>query len=163
MSKLKVIISLLIAVFFFANIAAKAQIKEKINWINFNQLNDSISLKPKKVFVSFYADWCTFCKEMDETTFLDKSVIKTLNKDYYAVKMNVETRDTIIFGGQTFVNKRYKKVNPVHEIALLMASRKDKPFSLPAFILLDEKFIAKARYFQFLDSKNLISILSKLD
>lgn len=161
MKRSKIIISLLIGIFLFNNTAAKAQKKEKINWINFNQLSDSLTVKPKKVFVSFYADWCTFCKEMEESTFLNKNVIETLNNDYYAVKMNIETRDTIVFGGQTFVNKRYKKVNPIHEIALLMGSRKNKPFSLPAFILLDEKFIAKSRYFPFLDSNTLISILSK--
>ena len=111
--------------------------------------------------MSFYADWCTFCKEMDERTFLNKDIIKTLNNDYYAVKMNIETRDTIVFGGQTFVNKRYKKVNPIHEIALLMGSRKNKPFSLPVLIFLDEKFIAKSRYFQFLDANTMLTILTR--
>lgn len=153
------LVCLIFSLFIFNNEVAKAQNTEKINWINFNQLNDSISIKPKKVFVSFYADWCTFCKEMDESTFKSKDVIERLNNEYYAVKMNIETKDTVVFGGQTFVNKRYKKVNPVHEIALLLASRKNKAFSLPAFILLDENFLAKSRYFQFLDAKSLISIL----
>ncbi len=98
---------------------------------------------------------------MDERTFLNKDIIKTLNNDYYAVKMNIETRDTIVFGGQTFVNKRYKKVNPIHEIALLMGSRKNKPFSLPVLIFLDEKFIAKSRYFQFLDANTMLTILTR--
>ncbi|MEO6915086.1 MAG: thioredoxin family protein [Chitinophagaceae bacterium] len=138
-----------------------AQTPEKINWLTFSQLDDSLKVKPKKVFVDFYADWCTYCKEMEGSTFTDKKVIEMLNHDYYAVKMNVESRDTIVFGQQRFINKRSRKVNPVHEIALLMASRKDKPFSLPAFVVLDEKFSAKARYFQFLDAKSMIDILAK--
>lgn len=154
------LISLLLSTFLLYSKDAKAQRIEKINWINFKQLNDSLSINPKKVLVSFYADWCSFCKEMDESTFLNKEVIDLLNSNYYAVKMNIETRDTIIFGGQIFTNKRYKKVNPVHEIALLMGSRKNKPFSLPVFILLDEKFIAKSRYFQFLDTKAMLTILT---
>lgn len=161
MKKCILLTSLLFTILFFYHTDTKAQKLEKVNWINFNQLNDSLTTRPKKVLVSFYADWCTFCKEMDKTTFLDKNVVNILNSDYYAVKMNIETRDTIIFGGQTFINKRYKKVNPIHEIALLMASRKNKPFSVPALILLDEKFIAKSRYFQFLDANTLISILRK--
>ncbi len=161
MKKSITLITLLFATFLFYHKDVKAQKKEKINWINFNQLNDSLTVKPKKVFVSFYANWCTFCKEMDESTFLNEDVASILNKEYYAVKMNIETRDTIIFGGQTFVNKRYKKVNPIHEIAILMGSRKNKPFSLPVFILFDEKFIAKSRYFQFLDANSLLTILTK--
>ena len=119
----------LVLLLFNATFSVKGQSKEKINWISFNQLNDSLKTQPKKVFVDFYADWCLYCKEMNRTTFQDDLVIKELNENYYAVKMNIETEEEITFGGQTFVNKRAKKMNPVHEIALLLASRKNKPFS----------------------------------
>ena len=92
MKHLTYIFILILSSSFCVNLKTHAQKKEKINWINFNQLNDSLTVKPKKVFVSFYADWCTFCKEMEESTFLNKNVIETLNNDYYAVKMNIETR-----------------------------------------------------------------------
>jgi thioredoxin-related protein len=145
------------------NSYAPAQTPQKVNWISFSQLSDSLQLKPKKVFIGFYADWCTYCKEMERTTFTDAKVIDLLNHEYYAVKMNIESRDSIVFGGQTFVNNRLKKLRPIHEIALLMAGRKDKPFSLPAFVLLNENFIATARYFQFLDSISMLSILSNFE
>ncbi len=138
-----------------------AQESEQINWISFSQLNDSLKTNPKKVFVNFYADWCTYCKEMDRTTFVNQKVIDLLHHDYYAVKMNIESRDSILFGDQIFVNKRSKRVNPVHEIALLMAGRKNKPFSLPAFVVLNDDFTATARYFQFLDADSMVDILSK--
>lgn len=145
------------------SVSGFAQTSEKINWISFSQLNDSLKVKQKKVFVDFYADWCATCKKMDGSTYLNDSVIKKLNRDYYAVKMNVETSDTITFGNQVFVNKRVKRVNPVHDIALLLASRKNKPFSLPVIVLFDENFAATARYFQFLDATSLNNILSEVN
>ncbi len=135
------------------------QLTEKINWISFNQLNDSLQVNPKKVFVGFYADWCVYCKEMDRTTFQNEKVIKQLNENYYAVKMNIESDEKITFGNQTFINKKAKKINPVHEIALLLASRKNKPFSLPAYLVFNEKFEAQARYFQYLDPIALLKII----
>ena len=96
---------------------------------------------------------------MDRTSFQNKNVIKQLNENYYAVKMNIETDEKIIFGGQTFVNKRTKKMNPVHEIALLLASRKNKAFSLPAYIVFNENFEAQARYFQYLDVPAFLKII----
>lgn len=133
-----------------------------INWISFEQLHDSLQIHPKKVFIDFYADWCAPCLKMDEVAFKDPRVIKQLNKDFYAVKMDVETTDTIVFGQQTFTNKRANKRNPVHEIPLLLASRKDAPFTLPAMVLMDSKFNAQARYFQYLDAEQLLAILEKM-
>ncbi|QOW10240.1 DUF255 domain-containing protein [Kaistella flava (ex Peng et al. 2021)] len=152
-------LSIIIILFFASSTILYGQSSEKIRWISFNQLNDSLQVSPKKVFVNFYADWCVYCKEMERTTFKNDEVIKELNGNYYAVKMNIETDEEIIFGNQTFINKRIKKVNPVHEIALLLASRKGKPFSLPAYLVFDENFVARSRYFQFLDAPALLKIL----
>lgn len=146
---------------FGGNFTEAQQSAEKINWISFSQLNDSLLIKPKKVFVNFYADWCLYCKEMERTTFQDPEIIKILNEEFYAVKMDVESEEIINFGNQTFINKRTKKLNPVHELPLLLASRKNKPFSLPAFVLFDENFTAESRYFQFLDEDALLKILKK--
>ena len=136
-----------------------AQTGEAINWLGFQQLNDSLKIKPKKVFINFYAEWCIYCKEMERTTFTDTDLAKIFKDDFYAVKMNIESTDTIKFGGQIFVNKRSKRINPVHEIPLLMATQINKPFSLPAFVLLDENFTAVGRYFQFLSAEELVFLL----
>jgi len=44
----------------------------------------------KKVFVHFYADWCSTCKIMENKTFKDPAVIAALNQDYIPVKVNVD-------------------------------------------------------------------------
>ncbi len=137
----------------------QGQETEKINWLTFGQLNDSLAKNPKKVFINFYADWCTPCHKMDKKTYTDPRIIEKINKEYYAVKMNVESNDTIAFGGQIYTNQKINRPNPIHQIPLLMASRKDKPFSLPAIVLTNDKFVATDRYFQYLDAEQLLSIL----
>lgn len=139
--------------------AAFSQQEEAVHWLTFEQLEDSLQNNPKKVFIDFYADWCAPCLKMQRDVFTDEKIIQILNKEYYAVKMNVESTDTIHFGNEIFINERAKRRNPVHQIPLLMASRNDKPFSLPALVFFDEKFQAKARYFQYLDTKQLTEIL----
>jgi thiol:disulfide interchange protein len=44
----------------------------------------------KKMFVHFYADWCSTCKIMEKKTFKDPGVIAALNKNYVPVKVNVD-------------------------------------------------------------------------
>ncbi|MBB4079844.1 thiol-disulfide isomerase/thioredoxin [Lewinella aquimaris] len=131
-----------------------------VRWLSFSQLADSLKVSPRPVFVDFYADWCTACVRMDRRAFRHPEVVRLLNDRYYAVRMDVESPDTIVFGGQVFVNERLGRVNPIHQIPLLMAGRRGKPFSLPAMVLLDEQFSATARYFQYLSAEQLIEILS---
>ncbi len=138
---------------------AEAQEKQQINWISFNELHAAFIANPKPVIISFYADWCSECLKMEKITFQDQQIIERLNRDFYVVRMNVESKDTIRFGDQVFVNKRINRLNPVHEIALLLASRKDSPFSLPAIVFLDKEFAPRSRYFQYLDVRTMMSIL----
>ncbi|MDN3723190.1 thioredoxin family protein [Aequorivita sp. SDUM287046] len=131
-----------------------------VRWLKFEQLDDSLQMNPKKVFIDFYADWCAPCLKMQRDVFTDDKIIKILNENYYAVKLNVESTDTIHFGNQFFINERMHRPNPIHQIPLLMASQKNKPFSLPAIVILDEKFQARARYFQYLNVEQLNKILN---
>ncbi|UOY07571.1 thioredoxin family protein [Muricauda sp. SCSIO 64092] len=132
-----------------------------INWLDFEQLEDSLAIKPKKVFIDFYADWCAYCKKMDRAAFRDEGVVAQLSSNYYAVKMNVESKDTIYFGGDTFYNRELgKKRNPTHEIPLLLASREGSPFSLPAIVILDEKFQMSERHFEYIPPKVMLEILA---
>ena len=147
--------------FFFSSPNISAQ-KPEIHWISFEQLEDSLNTHPKKVFISFYADWCSYCKKMDRVAFRDPKVISLLNSNYYAVKMDVETRDTIAFEGTEFINTEWgKQRQPIHQIPLLLASRKKKPFSLPATVILDTSFRVKKRYFEYLSPGKMKRILKK--
>lgn len=76
---------------------------EKINWLGFEEAVAKAEKKSKPLFIDVYTNWCGWCKVMDRNTFTDPNIIKTINKNFYAVKFNAETRDTINFKGQDFV------------------------------------------------------------
>lgn len=159
MKLIKNIIAFFILLGCFSVVSLHAQ-KEQINWLSFEQLDDSLAVKPKKVLISFYADWCTYCKKMDQAAYQDPKVIAILNSEYYAVKMNAESKDTIVFEGKKFYNDQLGKYrNPIHQIPLLLASRKGYPFSTPATIILDEEFQVKKRNFQYISPKKMTRIL----
>lgn len=132
----------------------------EINWLNFEQLEVKLKEEPKPVFIYFYADWCAYCKKMDRHAFKDEEVIQLLSENFYAVKMNAETKDKIVFEGEIFINDEIETHrNPTHQLAKLLASRKNEAFSLPALILLNKDFEVIDRKFTYLTSNKMLELL----
>lgn len=81
--------------------SGKATSTDGINWMTLEEAEklNAKSKTKKKVFVDVYTDWCGWCKRLDATTYKDPAVVKYLNDNFYSVKLNAETRDTITFKG----------------------------------------------------------------
>lgn len=134
--------------------------KSNINWITFEQLEDSLKIKPKKIFISFYTNWCVYCKKMDNAAFKNNDIIKMLNTKYYAIQLNAETTDTLTFKKRSYINREFGKTRkPTHDIALLLGSRKNKPFTLPVLLILNQKLKIEERLFEYLSPQQLLSVL----
>ncbi len=136
--------------------------ESEIKWLDFEQLDDSLNVKAKPVLTYFYADWCVYCKKMERNAFKNPEVISLINQEFYAVKMNAESTDSIEFEGQIFINAQAaNRRNGIHQIPLLLANRKDRAFSLPATLVLDGNFRIRKRSFEYLTSENMISLLKE--
>ena len=85
---------LLVILFFAATVYVTAQ--EKIHWLTLKEATERNKQQPKKFLIDVYTEWCGWCKRMDATTFEDKAVVSYVNKNFYAVKLDAETKDTFI-------------------------------------------------------------------
>ncbi len=136
-----------------------AQQKE-IEWIGFEELEDSLKTESRPVFVYFYTDWCVYCKKMERNAFKDPKIISKLNRDFYPVKMNAESLKKIQFDGQVFTNEQARtKRNGIHQIPLILASRDDKPISFPVLMVLDENFRVKIKSYDYLTTDKMKLLL----
>ncbi len=75
---------------------------DAIVWLEIERAEELNSVKPKKFFIDMYTDWCYWCKQMDSKTFSDPEVISYVNKNYYAIKFDAETSDSIKFNDKTY-------------------------------------------------------------
>ena len=103
----------LFSTFFLSSIALlnfAQKHKGPINWISIEQASDLYQQNPKPLFIDVYTDWCGWCKRMDASTFQDASIAQYLNSNFYPVKLNAESSDSLRFMGKTYYNTQQKKV-----------------------------------------------------
>ena len=101
-----------------------------ITWLTWEQAQAAQKKNPKKIFVDVYTDWCGWCKRMDATTFENPAIAKYMSENFYCVKFNAETKETITFKGEAYKSDgRYSSL-----ATFLMQNR----MSFPTTIYLDE-------------------------
>ncbi len=89
----------LVAVFILTATVSKAQ---EVNWLSFEKALELNKVNPKPILVDLYTDWCGWCKKMDATTYKNEVLVKFINDNYYAVKMDGEGKKDITYQGKTF-------------------------------------------------------------
>jgi thioredoxin-related protein len=99
MKKLFLLIPVLIVMFCLSGSVVlagkKGQEADHINWHNYKQGMSLAKKENKRVYLHFYTDWCNFCKEMDQTTFRNPSIIKMLNKDFVAIRVDTNKETSV--------------------------------------------------------------------
>jgi len=72
---------------------------EVINWVTYEEATKLSQKKKKKIFIDVYTDWCGWCKKMDATTMKDPRIVAYMNKKFYAVKLNAESKKNSAYKG----------------------------------------------------------------
>ncbi len=107
----------------------------QINWLTWEEAQAKNQVEPRKFIIDVYTQWCGWCKKMDKATFQQPDISSYINKNYYAVKFDAETKTDI-----NFKNKPYKFVRQgssgYHELAAEITFGK---LSYPTLVFLDEK------------------------
>jgi thioredoxin-related protein len=107
----------------------------RINWLDFEKAIDLNAEEKKYILIDVYTDWCSWCKKMDATTFNDPAVIEYINENFYAIKMDAESKEAIayrevLYESKQFGNKMY------NELAVNLLSGK---MSFPSFVVLSKR------------------------
>lgn len=109
---------------------------QEIKWMTWEEAALANEKQPKKIFVDVYTDWCGWCKKMDVTTFKDPAIVEVMNKYFYAVKLNAEQKESIVWQKEEFKWMPGGR-NGANRLAYELL---EGQFSFPSFVMLDGEF-----------------------
>lgn len=126
-------IMILTVALMISNILAGQQ-GEKVHWYSIDEVDRILSENPKPLFIDSYTDWCSWCKRLDQDTFSDSIIANYLNKTFYPVKFNAESKEPVTFLGREFINDG--KAGKAHQLAVALMQGQ---LSYPTVIFMNEK------------------------
>jgi len=73
-----------------------------VKWMTLQEAMEKMKTQPRPIIMDFYTDWCGWCKQMMKTTYADPALAQYIDANFYPVKFNAETKDTIDYLGEKY-------------------------------------------------------------
>lgn len=113
-----------------------AEPQSLVKWVTLQEAEALNAKQPKPFIIDFYTDWCGWCKHMMRTTFSDPGIAGYINTNFYPVRFNAETKDTIIYRGEKYWNKSTGN-RPPHDLAIKLLQGK---LSYPTLLFINNDY-----------------------
>ncbi|MCT4581820.1 MAG: thioredoxin family protein [Flavobacteriales bacterium] len=127
--------------------------QDQIQWVVFEDLNDSLRANPKKVMIKIETSWCGYCKLMEKKVFNHKTTYKRLNDDYYFVRLDAEATQPIVFRNKQFQPASKKRGK--HQLAIAL-NGPENPISFPAIVVLNANLELEKRLNGYLKRRHFL-------
>jgi thioredoxin-related protein len=105
----------------------------RVQWVSFEDAQKLAKSAPKPLLINISTTFSITSRVMNATTYTDQYTADYINKHFYAVQFDPTTKDSISFGGKTYVNQGVS--HPFHDLALMLTNRQ---IGIPASIYLNE-------------------------
>ena len=128
-------------------------------WVDFKDLNDSLKKQAKPVLIFVYTDWCKVCKMQENAVFEDKEILEMLQQEVYALKLNAEGKDDLIFMGRKYAGANQ---NQYHQLAEFVGLVEGK-LSFPTIVYLGNNLELLQVYNRYISKNQIITTIKLLE
>lgn len=123
--------------------------------------DQKVKITPKNLIVFIHADWCNYCKAMENKTFANKNVQELMNGHFFYTELNAEEKRDIVFAGKTFKYKPAGMNTGLHELAFILGNIEGQ-VSYPTVTILNSEHEIIFQYTGFLSAKDFAAVLTKI-
>jgi thioredoxin-related protein len=128
-----------------------------VNWITFDEAYIKCKKNPRPIMIDVYTTWCGPCKMMSNQTFNNPEIAKYINDNFYAVKFDAESKDSVKFDKYVFVSSDISNPKAPHQFA---ASILDNQLAYPSIVFLNNQIQRLDILKGFMPPKNFEPILN---
>ncbi len=121
-------------VLFLVSFTVIGNTQNRVQWLSWEQAMEKNKVEKRKFVVDIYTDWCGWCKKMDKATFQNDRIARYINENYYAIKLDGESKQEIKFNGEVYKYQRSGR-RGYHELPAALMQGK---MSYPTVAFLDE-------------------------
>ena len=132
---------------------AQAQLK---SW-SFNDLDSLQGVEQRDIMIFMKAEWCKFCKVMENKVFQEKEVSDMLNESFWVVIFDGESNEQVRFRGKTYSFLPTGNNTGVHEFAVYLADSSGK-VSYPTLAVISPEEGIIFRYHSFLNKRQMLEL-----
>ncbi len=106
-----------------------------VKWYTIEQADSLQKNLPKPWIIDVYTEWCGWCVRMMQTTFANPGIANYINTNFYPVRFDAETHDTVLFREKTYINPNPQKKS-THQLAQFLLNGR---MSYPTIVYTDRK------------------------
>ena len=81
-------------------------VKNKIAWVKLEEAKELAKKYDGKILIFFYKRNCPYCDKMKQEALSDPAIISMINNNFFPVKIDSRTKDTIIYNGIAYGNQQ---------------------------------------------------------
>jgi thioredoxin-related protein len=126
-----------------------------VNWLTLKEAQEKNKTLQKPILLDVYTDWCGWCKHMMKTTYSNQGLAAYINANFYPVKFNAETKDTIEYAGKTYYPTSKEPKTP-HQLAIKFLGNS---LSYPSTVFITNNYEFNLLTQGYLDDKKIEPIL----
>ena len=78
----------------------------EINWITLKEAKGLAKKHNQKILIFFYKKNCPYCEQMKKETLRNPNVIDIINRNFFAVRLDSRTKDTIYYNNIAYSNQQ---------------------------------------------------------
>ena len=112
-----------------------------VTWHNFNEGIKQALAQRKPIVLDFYADWCVWCKKMEEEVFSEAQVARKLKDNFICIRIytDKDIKETIKYKNHTLSKKEFTVMLGVQGLPTVVFMDRDANFitKIPGYVKKD--------------------------